>query len=107
MSANVTHNYGSNVTVVFDGYTSGPSTKDHEHIRRADTVICSTTLQKAAAGETVTVVADDTDILVLLVYHWQPFMAEPYMKREARGTFRSMTISIATVKQNIGHQAAQ
>jgi len=30
----VTHNYGSNVTVVFDGYTSGPSTKDHEHIRQ-------------------------------------------------------------------------
>jgi len=29
----VTHHYESNVTVVFDGYASGPSTKDHEHIR--------------------------------------------------------------------------
>jgi hypothetical protein len=27
--------FGSNVSVVFDGYEDGPSTKDHEHCRRA------------------------------------------------------------------------
>jgi len=32
-------------------------------------------------------------------------MAEMYMKWEARGTFRGMTIDISTV--NIGYQAAQ
>jgi hypothetical protein len=33
--AYVTQHYGSKVIVVFDGYCNGPSTKDHEHERRA------------------------------------------------------------------------
>ena len=157
----VTSKYGRNVTVVFDGYCSGPSTKDHEHIRRkskvavsvtisaeatvhanqavflsnsenksglikllmkrlsdvgvavdqttgdADTLICSTAIHKATNGEAVTVVADDTDVLVLLVHHWQPFMAEVYMKREARGNFKGTVISIAKVKENVGGQVAK
>jgi len=32
----VKSNFGSQVTVVFDGYDNGPSTKDHEHDRRAN-----------------------------------------------------------------------
>jgi len=55
--------------------------------------------RKLQLVDTVTVVADDTDILVLLVYHWQPFMAETYMKWEASGTLHGMTISI---EHNIG-----
>ena len=29
--------FAADVTVVFDGYDSGPSTKDHEHDRRTKT----------------------------------------------------------------------
>ena len=30
----VERNYGHSVTIVFDGYNNGPSTKDHEHLRQ-------------------------------------------------------------------------
>jgi hypothetical protein len=33
----VRKHYGTNTAVVFDGYCNGPSTKDHEHKRRAST----------------------------------------------------------------------
>src|SRR6218665_2020977 len=29
----IARHYGTCVTIVFDGYSSGPSTKDHEHLR--------------------------------------------------------------------------
>ena len=31
----IARHYGTCVTIVFDGYSSGPSTKDHEHLRRS------------------------------------------------------------------------
>lgn len=38
----------------------------------ADTTICETALTLASSGEKeVTLVADDTDILVMLIYHWK------------------------------------
>lgn len=141
---------------MFDGYSSGPSTKHHEHIRRrstvaatvsispdsvvhpnkaaflsnchnksslicllcsrlqevglavqqaasdADTLICRTAIDKAAKGENVTVVADDTDVLVLPVHHWRPCMAGVYIKHETRGSAGETTVSIAEVRNTIG-----
>jgi len=72
----------------------------------ADTLICRTAIHKATNAEAVTVVADDTDVLVLLVHHWQKIMAEVYMKCKAWGNFKGVVISIAKVKMNVGDQVA-
>jgi len=152
----IARHYGTCVTIVFDGYSSGPSTKDHEHLRRstktaatvnidfdclacsdqqsflaneenkgaflklltdqflsnghdvqqapsdADTLIVRVALAAAAGGQHVTVVADDTDVLVLLVYHWIPSMAEVFMKREPRRNYNGATISIPLVRKLVG-----
>lgn len=129
----VIRHYGL-ATVVFDGYGSGPSTKDAAHLRRknglkttndvqfeddmfvadtreaflknevnkqrfinrlskaledsgieviqedgdADCCIVRTVLQKATAFPT-TLVANDTDLLILLLYHTQEFHRKVYM----------------------------
>ena len=156
----VLNKYGRNVSVVFDGYRFGPSTKDHEHVRRsslkmsatvtvscnieahvnpqaflantankdafivlliesfqanglivtqasgdADTLVVNTALQLASTGHHATVVADDTDILVLLVYHWKPSMAPVFMKREPRCTFSGHMVSIPLVVNSLGEQS--
>ena len=68
----------------------------------ADTLIVRVALDFAAAAQNVTVIADDTDVLVLLIYHWHPSMAHVYMKREPRGTLEGATISIPVIQQTIG-----
>ena len=50
----------------------------------ADTSIVSTALDIATSGRKVTVVADDTDVLVLLMYHWNDEMADIFFLSEAR-----------------------
>ena len=50
----------------------------------ADTMIVKCALDLAAQGNEVTVVSDDTDILVLLIYHWKISMATVYFKKEAK-----------------------
>ena len=50
----------------------------------ADCMIVKCALQLATEGNVVTVVAEDTDILVLLMYHWNMSMADIYLKSEAR-----------------------
>ena len=42
----------------------------------ADTVAVSVTIELASNGTDVTVVASDTDIFVLLLYHFRPVMAD-------------------------------
>jgi len=42
----------------------------------ANTVIICTALNIATKGEPVTMVADDTDILMLLVHHFKPDMGD-------------------------------
>lgn len=136
----IQRHYGNCCVVVFDGYASGPSTKDHEHLRRglyssapdiqisadmpvyenqhsflsnsknvhnliaaleeelvchghtvhkadsdADTLIVSSVLELSSDGTQVTVVSDDTDILVLLVYHVTDEMGQVYMQNVAKG----------------------
>jgi len=132
----VVNHFGRNVTVVFDGYDSGPSTKDYEHTRRAakrapdvavelsmpsysnqsaflanehnkkqlvaavmnhlthagisaiqatgdaDTLIVRSALQKASSGTAVTVVANDTDVFIMLLYHFSKSMSDVYMHIE-------------------------
>ena len=50
----------------------------------ADTMIAKCALDFAAQGNEVTVVSDDTDVLVLLIYHWKMNMAAIYFKSEAK-----------------------
>ena len=50
----------------------------------ADTMTVKCALDFAAQGNEVTVVLDDTDILVLLIYHWKISMTTVYFKTEAR-----------------------
>jgi len=134
------HKFGSAPFVVFDGYESCASIKDHEHQRRsglvtsvaparnltddstqigaqepflanvcnkkalinllkgcfartdikvsqavgdADTEIVSVALRLAsAATDPVAVVAEDTDIIVLLLYHWQSTMSDVFVYSE-------------------------
>ena len=122
---------------MFDGYDGTPSTKDHEHGRRAtkkcpvikvrnntsvtvsqqlfmtnnenkaeliklitpqfrkdkhivkqaeadaDTMIVSTALDFAASGKTVCVYANDTDIIVMLLYHWKDSLANIFVKSDS------------------------
>jgi len=42
-----------------------------------DTVIVRSTLDTATSGQYVTVIGDDTNVLV---YHWKPSVADIYMK---------------------------
>ena len=47
-------------------------------------MIVSCTLQKAVEGTEVNVVADDTDVLILLMYHWKESMADVYFISEPK-----------------------
>ena len=132
--------------VVFDGY-HGPSTKDHEHLRRstakrsaditvtglsrchndqaaflsntsnkmqfikllsdymqskghatkcstsdADTLIVSTALGYARNNRSVVVVAEDTDIFVMLIHHWKTTMADIYMRKENKQSLKAAEV---------------
>jgi hypothetical protein len=155
--------YGTNCTVVFDGYDNGPSIKDHEHVRRnknsspdidvvehnpvyknqstffvnvnnkiafvkllsckllefgytvkhavndADTLIVRTALEFASQQQPVTVVADDTDVLVLLVYHFEQDMAEICMLSEVarRRTARIAVTPVRAVRNAIGDEMSK
>jgi len=44
-------------------------------------------------GSEVNVVADDTDVLVLLIYHWKQNMATIYFLSEARKNLKIWSIS--------------
>ena len=47
-------------------------------------MIVECALQFAIGGREVNVVADDTDVLVLLIYHWKQYMADIYFLSEAK-----------------------
>ena len=61
-----------------DGQIVNNSTGD------ADTMIVASALQFAVQGNTTTVVADDTDVLVLLMYHWKENMEDVYFQSEPK-----------------------
>ena len=47
-------------------------------------MIVSCVLQFATQSNDVIVVADDTDILILLIHHWNPNMADVYFQSNAQ-----------------------
>ena len=58
-----------------------PKLKKDNHVVKqaaadADTLIASTALENAANGRPVSVYANDTDILLMLVFHWKEEMAD-------------------------------
>jgi len=154
--------YGTSVEIVFDGYSNGPSPKDHEHERRAkktaaevqvdeskpvfgsqeaflanatnksqfiallgnrlsasglpvqyaagdaDTLIVSCALQTARQQRPVTVVAEDTDVLLLLVHHFDASMADIFMLSLARSRNAvSKLVNIRAVQNDIGDSAVR
>jgi len=50
--------------------------------RVADGMIVERAIQSAREGNVVIVVADDTDILVLWLYHWKEIMSDIYFQSE-------------------------
>lgn len=59
----------------------------------ADTAIVSTALEYAALGTEVNLVADDTDVLVLLMLHWKENMADVFFHSEARKSLQTTALS--------------
>ena len=57
----------------------------------ADTDIVTIALNSTCDGHLVVVVADDTDILVLLLYHWKADMQDLYMHLEMRSRNKSLS----------------
>jgi hypothetical protein len=159
----VQKHYGTRCIVVFDGYASGPSVKDHEHDRRAktstsapnimvneqnpvyskqnpflanghnktefiailskyliadnhqviqavndaDTEIVKVAIELASTGAIVTVAAEDTDVLVLLIYHFQSSFGEIFML-SSQGTKKpSRLVNIREIQKDIGISAVQ
>ena len=60
----------------------------HQSTGDADTMIVQCALQYVSEGNDVNVVADDTDILMLLMHHWKQNMASMYLLSEAGKTPR-------------------
>lgn len=50
----------------------------------ADVLIVSSAIDYARNGQSVIVVADDTDIFILLLYHWRDNMADVYIRKERK-----------------------
>ena len=50
----------------------------------ADTLIVSTALDIATSNRKVTVVSDDTDVLILLIYHWNSEAADIFFHSKAK-----------------------
>ena len=51
----------------------------HQSSNDADTLIVKCAIELALAGNVCTVIADDTDILVLLMYYFQPHIADIFL----------------------------
>ena len=55
-------------------------------------------LEFAQNGQTVAVVAEDTQVLIMLVYHWRNVMEDVFIRKESRlSRPREMYTSIASV----------
>ena len=75
----------------------------------ADTLIARTALDIAASKEEVVVVADDTDVLVLLVHHFKPDMADISVLSEITRIRnpRMSVVSVRAVRNSIDNTAAE
>jgi hypothetical protein len=156
----VLKSFGPSAIIVFDGYCNGPTTKDHEHARRAvkvapyiavelnqpshnnmseflaneknkkqlvnilteqfereglvvfqaaddaDTLIVKKSLDLAREKVPVVTVANDTDVLLLLLYHFEESLADVFLRSDTNSG-PSATTSIRSVRSAIGDVAAQ
>ena len=64
-----------------------PELRKHKHtvkqaVADADTMIVSTALEIAANGKSVSVYANDTDIIVMLFYHWTESFGNVFVKSD-------------------------
>jgi hypothetical protein len=76
----------------------------------ADTLIVRVAIELATKQEsTVVVVADDTDVLVLLLYHFSNEMSDIYMMSEMarKRTARVALSSVRSIRNDIGERAAR
>ena len=55
-----------------------------QSVSYADTLIVSAAIDLASDGKHTTVIADDTDILVLLLFHWNADMADIHLRSECK-----------------------
>jgi hypothetical protein len=155
--AYVNRHYDTTAIVVFDGYCTGPATKDHEHQRRsskcapdvvfsatkiayrsqaaflanernkgafvkylsdcfeaaghtihqavddADTLVAQNALQLASQlpKKPVTVIANDTDILILLIYHYKLEMSDIFMRTESSSRLTSIRSVYLALGQSV------
>ena len=81
----------------------------HQASNDADTLIVKTAIEIAENNVPVTVVANDTDVLVLLLYHFQTNMADLYMHYEVskRGGAKIDLLSIRSIRESIGDSSAR
>ena len=70
----------------------------HQSAGDADTMIVACALQYATQGIEATVVADDTDVLVLLMYHWQKEMADVYFLSEMKTQKKLWNMRVISTK---------
>lgn len=70
----------------YDGHEVHNSTGD------ADTLIVETALKLSKEGKEVSVVADDTDILVLLMFHWKQDLGDIFFYSEATRTKQGLKV---------------
>ena len=79
------HNKKAFVELLIDGFTNSDlNFTVLQSANDADTLIVKTALDLAIESQPVTVVANDTDVLVLLVHHLRTNMANIFMLFETR-----------------------
>ena len=66
----------------------------------ADTHIIEAALDIVCQGKDVTVVADDTDIFIMLLYYWNSEMGEIFMRSEAR---KNQNLRLVNIKKVLEH----
>ena len=72
----------------------------------ADTTIVKTAIRYASENQSVVIVAEDTDIFIMLLHHWQPDHAEIYLRKENRSSRKkaqvyAMSHAHASIEENI------
>jgi len=74
----------------------------------ADTFIFETALRSARNGQAVSVVANDTDILILLLYHHcTDVMSEIFMHYDTSKKIGVRQVNITAIARSIGKAAVQ
>ena len=68
----------------------------------ADTHIISAAIALASDGNHTTVIADDTDILVLLLFHWNADMADIHLRSE-RKEAQNIPLKIIDIREAEKH----